>query len=558
MKFIHTYTGRSFPALIKNGLWRDGDGLKLMHKPGFQPPDDFNTACAPGSQLYRLLRELRCAFYVDRLQGGLGFTRNYPYDDKLIELYKSLLSDGFLGFQMHEWASNFRSDQLRIEALCRDLNVDRYDLPVWRNLWDKIKNGKQPLFLEAYSPGEWANLKYSDSLSGFFNDCDRLYSLRNLQTGGLLFPADSYYMAPAMEIAYGAKLFLPEAGWQIPNLRVQIAYTRGMASAAGITWGIYWECWQNTNNAGFTIPYSLRGGQDEWLEDLLHKANGSDLPFEKREQGGCSLSLMERAWRYAYFCGASLIAEEYGVCNTFRDLTSAELSPYGRTKKDFLHFTGDFPDIGSPFRPFAVVLPKKLPMIDIRLNENWFDRPGNEDDKILTKEWSIPINESLNRIFGEHGKHGNYGHVLKCGGFPDIFDVIHADTPTAEKYDYLIDLTGDPDFSKNRANCVSVSDIDSILDIILPIRISGGIHTAYNRSRNGWLVLCMNNDGVFHDDFQPDVFLPEATVHTGIKQKETNPAIRKIDGSGTLYADGNEYSVTLHAGEWLLLAVSDF
>lgn len=557
MKFIHTYTEQAFPALIRSGLWRDGDGLKLMHKPGFLPPYDFNTACARGSSLELLLRKLRCPFYVDRLQGGLGYTRNYPFSRDLISYYRELLGDGFLGFQMHEWASNFRSDQLRIEALYRDLNVDINDSAALRDIWDKIKKGTRSLFLEAYSPDDWAELKYSDDLNGFFNDCDRLYALRKSQTEGLLFPADSYYMAPKTGIRYGAKLLLPEAGWQIPNLRIQTAYTRGMANAAGIPWGIYWECWQNTKDAGFTIPYALRKGQDEWLEDLLHKANGHEHPFERRENGGCSLSLMERAWRYAYFCGASVIAEEYGVCNTFRDLSSAELSPYGQTKRDFLRFIENFTAVGKSFRPFAVVLPKDLPMIDIRLSEQWFDRPSIEDDKLFTKERIKDINDILNRIFGENGKNGNYSHVLKCGGFPDVFDIIHADAPSVSEYDYLIDLTGDPDFSKRRENCVSVSDIDKLLEKILPAQISGGLHTAYNRTGNGWLVLCMNNDGILHDDFQPDVFLPEATVHTGIQQNRTNLSIFKTGGSGTLYASGNEYAVTLRAGEWLLLAVPD-
>ncbi|MCR5782937.1 MAG: hypothetical protein K6G90_09425 [Clostridia bacterium] len=558
MKFIHTYTERAFPAIIKSGLWRDGDGLKLMHKPGFLPPDDFNTACAHGSSLDLLLSELQCPFYVDRLQGGLGCTRNYPFIRELTYYYKKLLGDGFLGFQMHEWASNFRSDQLRIEELYRDQNVNKNDPSALRDIWDKIRKGTLSLFLEAYSPDEWAELKYSDGLTGFFNDCEKLYALRIAQTDGLLFPADSYYMAPATEIRHGAKLLLPEAGWQIPNLRVQIAYTRGMSAAAGIPWGIYWECWQNTNDAGFTIPYSLREGQDEWLEDLLNKANGHDLPFENREHGGCSLSLMERAWRYAYFCGASLIAEEYGVCNTFRDLSSAELSPYGQTKKDFLRFIENFNAVGKSFRPFAVVLPKDLPMIDIRLSERWFDRPANEGNNLLTKERIKDINDTLNRIFGENGKYGNYGHVLKCGGFPDVFDIIHADTPSVSEYDCLIDLTCDPDFSKRRENCVPVSDIDKLLEKILPVQISGGLHTAYNRTGNGWLLLCMNNDGILHDDFQPDVFLPEATVHTKIQLNRTNLSIFKTGGTGTLHASGNEYAVTLCAGEWLLLAVPDF
>ena len=120
--FIHTYTEDSFPGLVSSGLWRVGDGLKLMHKPGFLPPHDFNSAVAPGAPLERLLRELRCPFYIDRLQGGIGFTKTYPYDPALLAHYRDMPGGQFFGFQMHEWASNLRSDEKRIRELCEREN----------------------------------------------------------------------------------------------------------------------------------------------------------------------------------------------------------------------------------------------------------------------------------------------------------------------------------------------------------------------------------------------------------------------------------------------------
>ena len=109
LTFIHTYTEDSWQGLVKNGLWRDGDGLKLMHKPDMPPPYDFNYIAAPGGGLYRRLEELRCPFYVDRLQGG-GYIEEYDYDRTLVNAYRELLGEKFLGFQMHEWMSNLFSD----------------------------------------------------------------------------------------------------------------------------------------------------------------------------------------------------------------------------------------------------------------------------------------------------------------------------------------------------------------------------------------------------------------------------------------------------------------
>ena len=554
-RFIHTYTEQAFPALAISGLWREGDGLKLMHKPASVPPFDFNTAAAVGSPLERLLAELRCPFYVDRLQGGVCYPLTYHFDPGLITHLRELLGDRFLGFQIHEWASNLHSDQQRILALCEKEGVDAADPAARGKLLELVRQGEKDLFLEAYPPRVWAERPLFTDLSGFLREAETLYRRRRAETGGLLFPADSYYPAPKWEIAHGATMLLPEIGWQIPNLRAQIAYTRGMASGGGLPWGVYYECWQNTEGYGFTIPYSLRAGQDEWLEDQLHTGNGAGLPMERRERGGSSLSLMARAWRYAYFSGASVIGEEYGVCNTFRDLTSAELSPYGEVKKAFLRFTERFPNVGVPFKPIAAVLPKELPMVDIRFPEQWFDFPAAAHPA-LRPEDTGRINEAVKRLFGAQGQHGNYGHVLKNGGWPDVIDLIHADTPSLESYGWLIDLTGDPAFAKTHRNLVPIEAAERLSRSLLPVLIDGDLHTAYNKTADGWLILCMNHDGVLHDGLKPDEFLPEAAVHAPIRFTEKPFAIRLLDGDGTLTENGSDWALTLRAGEWALLALS--
>ena len=554
-RFIHTYTEPAFPAMVKSGLWREGDGLKLMHKPASVPPFDFNTMAAVGSPLERLLAELRCPFYVDRLQGGVGYPVSYPYDPALITHLRELLGERFLGFQIHEWASNLRSDQQRILALCEKEGLDAADPAARQELMEQVRRKEKDLFLEAYPPHEWAERPLFTDLSGFLREAETLYRRRHWETDGLLFPADSYYPAPKWEIAHGATMLLPEAGWQIPNLRAQIASTRGMANDAKLPWGVYYECWQNTEGYGFTIPYSLRSGQDEWQEDLLHTGNGFDQPPERREHGGSSLSLMARAWRYAYFSGANVIGEEYGVCNTFRDLSSAELSPYGEVKKAFLRFTERFPDVGVPFKPIAAVLPKELPLVDIHFPERWFDFPAPTHPE-FRPELTGRINEAVRQLFGVQGRYGNYGHVLKNGGWPDVIDLIHADTPSLESYGWLIDLTGDPAFAKTHRNIVSTADAERLSRRLLPIFVDGNLHTAFNKTADGWLILCMNHDGVRHDGLRPDEFLPEAAVHAPIRFTEKPFSIRLLDGDGTLAKNGDDWSLTLRAGEWALLSLS--
>ncbi len=75
LTFIHTYTEESWQGFLKNGLWREGDGLKLMHTVYLPEGRDFNRVLGPGTPLTKRLEELRCPFYIDRHQGGVGLPR---------------------------------------------------------------------------------------------------------------------------------------------------------------------------------------------------------------------------------------------------------------------------------------------------------------------------------------------------------------------------------------------------------------------------------------------------------------------------------------------------
>ena len=214
-------------------------------------------------------------------------------------------------------------------------------------------------------------------------------------------------------------------GWQIPNARIQTAYARGMARSAGIRWGIYYECWCYNHAVGaLTIPHSLRRGQDEWFEDQVTKGTGADRTPEEREEGGTSRNLQERLWRYAYLSGAEVMAEEYGVCNTFRDYRDFDLSPYGKTKKDFLSFTERFPDPGEAFTPIAVVLPKDLPVLHVDLPDDYLGYPAKDTSDGPDPQIWKRIRETLPEIFGRRGERGNNAHVLTLGGLPDVFDIL--------------------------------------------------------------------------------------------------------------------------------------
>ena len=556
--FIHTYTPESWEGLIRNGLWRDGDGLKLMHTVGMPEEASFNRVLAPGSQLFRKLEELRCPFYVDRLQGGVGLPRWYRFDPAVIHRLIDLLGEDFWGWQIHEWSSNYRSDIGRISDLYRSRGTPVPSPEERRRIWDGIRSGKIPLFLEALTREEWSGRREPLDRRMFLEDTRWLYAMRAAMTGYRLIPADSYHMAPRTEIEYGAGLLLPEMGWQIPNARIQTAYARGMARSAGIRWGIYYECWCYNHAVGaLTIPHSLRRGQDEWFEDQVTKGTGADRTPEEREEGGTSRNLQERLWRYAYLSGAEVMAEEYGVCNTFRDYRDFDLSPYGKTKKDFLSFTERFPDPGEAFTPIAVVLPKDLPVLHVDLPDDYLGYPaGDTSDGPDPQIWKR-IRETLPEIFGRRGERGNNAHVLTPGGLPDVFDILHEDQEEAlRRYSFFIDLTGRDSFRKTHRT-VAPEEADRILDGLLPLRIGNGIHTEYNRVKGGWLVFASNNDGMECDNFKGDVRLEEASLTAEISRRDDRVSVRMLDGSGVVRRDKDKDFLELRAGDWVLLGVSE-
>ena len=107
--FYHPYHPETWQAMIDCGLVRDGDGVKFSQSLLIKDEYKFNNLAAEGTELYNYLREKRSPFYIDRLQGGC-YIEEYPYDMTLIDKYREMLGDRFIGWQMHEWLSNYKSD----------------------------------------------------------------------------------------------------------------------------------------------------------------------------------------------------------------------------------------------------------------------------------------------------------------------------------------------------------------------------------------------------------------------------------------------------------------
>ena len=587
--FIHTYTPYSWDGMIKNGLVRPGDGLKIMHKVHYPYRESFNVIARPGTPLYNTVKDLGGPFYIDRLQGGVSFPWKYEYDKDLLHEYRQMLGDNFWGFQFHEWASNYNGECERINRLLAvwlQENPGKTENDFWdaviKNFDEKFRAEDQAalpamLYEESFCPEEYKSglAKHThETWEEFLRGCTGLYRLRTEETAAPVFPADSYFPAPKIEAGFGAQRLMPEVGWQIGGTRIQMAYTRGMARAFGIPFGIYYESWccapeAENGKSIMSVSYSVDSPLNEWLEfDLMGNLVPGASQY-KRENGGSSLSLQTRLWLYAYFSGAEFIGEEYGVCNHFYDYEHFELSRYGKNKKEFLALTERLPDIGTPFTPFAVVLPAEMPAVDLNCSSGHEEYMGfplagssltKNGRKTHTKELSEKIravNAVFERLFTrDEPLFGNEAHVLRGSAYPDVFDIVHADNEEAlGRYDYLIDCTGDAAFAARHRNIIAIEDICPLLKKLLPFSTDGKAHYAINRTADGWLVLVMNNNGVLRTCFEGDRFLSEAALDTALLFTE-HREVKKIEGNGILTETNNGYSVHLGAGEWALLTIN--
>ncbi len=566
--FIHTYTEDSFPGLFEKGLWRDGDGLKLMHKNYLPKELSFNEIAKVGGVLYNRIKELNCPFYIDRFQGGIPFPYAYDYDKDLLKEYQKMLGAKFLGFQMHEWVSNFESENKRNSEAEKKWTEEHGNLDgFWEHFIDAVKTDPMLLFVEAWSVEEWSKMKHPENINEFMDYVYKMWKLRAEQTGCPMFPADSGYLAPKIEIEMGAKLLLPEIGWQIEGTRVQLAYNRGMAKAASIPWGVYYECW-GANQDGrddriedrLTVPYSLNSADNEWSEDELQEQI-TERTHGNTENGGSSRSLQERMWVYSYFSGAQYMGEEYGVCNTFRNLKDFELSEYGLVKKKFLDFTTKYPNLGETYTPVAIVLPAELPIYTFEPIDNYLGYPLEQKDSDLAEKIRN-IKKTLNKLFynkaPEYDWVGRDAHCMQSTDYPDVFNVIHADMKEAvNEYDYIIDLTGDPNFAKSHGNIITADDLDGILKKMLPCRFSETLHTVYNRTENGWLVFAANNNGILRDVDKGEYAQENSAVTSDIILSNTDMKISKLEGSGELLFDDKGCKLSLGAGQWIIFEITE-
>jgi len=376
-----------------------------------------------------------------------------------------------------------------------------------------------------------------------------MYSIykKRLRTHGELIPCDSAFLAYEFEFKNGAHAVMPEVGAQSADARMQVCYARGEAKGYGRDFGVYYEPW---GGSPFSACCYHRDGKNEW-----GIGESKDFPFEtKGVNGGSSRSLQWRIFLYGYLNNASMMAEEWGLCNTFEDWESFKLSDYGRVKLDFLNFTRKYTDVGEKLAPAAVVLPKELDVL-----ENIRDTRRHCGYDLSSEVQGIKlehIKNSVRRVFSDHTEFmGTECQTLINSNMPDAVDMLNAGAEKSaaiDSYEYLVDLTGDSNFSLVHPNCVKIDELEQLLRDTLPCTVEG-LHWFVNRRiGGGYYLTVFNNIGIERTVENGEIRLPQAARTA--KAVFKNGAVPKLlEGDGSLTPCEGDYALTLPAGGYAFI-----
>ena len=540
--YFHCYMPETWNAQVQAGLVGRHDGIRFSQSIDIDESLKFNRLAACDGDLYRMVYAGRMPFYIDRLQGGC-YIEQYPYDMTLVQKYMDRLGDNFYGFQMHEWMSNFLSDLNKLRT---------NHCPSWtaEAITATIRQAFPfpHLFLESMNAGEMQATGCPQTHEAFLRESAKLFDARQRYTGGHLLPCDSAFLSYPLELRLGARRIMAEIGAQTPDTRIQVAFARGMARARNVPFGTYYEPW---GGSPFSACSYQRDGRNEW-----NIRSGADFPFETNgANGGSSRSMQRRMHLYSYMAGASFMAEEWGMCNTFYDWHDFELSPYGQVKKQFLDFVTRYEDIGTPITPIAVVLPRTMDVLEnVRSDELTylsFPAEGSFAETVRAAR------RGLRTLFCTTGTMTGTEtmSLLNCT-VPDALDIVTEDVLRPEQYDWLVDLTGSADFARTHADRICrIEDVTVRLDELLPCVVSGNAMKQLTRTQDGrFYLLLTNNSGIVRTAERGDECLPDATEHLSVTVKGGH-ILDRLEGSPLSVDEHGIYHTDIPAGGYFFAVI---
>lgn len=534
MKFIHVYDAMSFDGLVKNNFINEESGFKIQHNFSMADEIKFNSVAKKGSALHSMIKEGNRPFYVDRLAGGTKY-HPYVFDRGLIDEYRDMLGNWFLGFQLHEMGGNRRNDWNKVAR-----SMQGYTAPY--NL-DELKqrlfapeatapNGYPIYRLTQGVPEDYQHGRPTESYDEVRADFIDIIRRRMEETDGMIIACDSGQQICYLENMLGVKTFMPEVGGQIPNMRVQVALNRGMAKANNKRWGTYYECWFLADGK-YTQPVYNTHPFNEW--HMAQSQFGDDFT-SCGHNGGSSRRLQRRIYYYSLMSGAEFMAEEWGTNASYTNMETFELSPYGELKKDFIDFSLKHKNVTAK-APIAIVLPPDY--FSVPLGSYNVGALGSLHMAYATTtvtpakaERFRKIHDLMKYIFKRQDADivGNEGHTVQNSRFGDLFDIIYSDAPEEafSKYDLLIDADPDGVFALKMGNKFPVIKNDDLSKIghtinevankVLPITVDS-LHWVLSDDENGHYLTVFNNEGNTRTVANGDVIDHKADTVTAIHTK---------------------------------------
>ena len=583
MRFFHVYNEDCFKGLEKNGLINKDTGFKIQHV--FSMPEHlkFNEFAAKGSKLHRMIKEGGIPFYVDRIAGGVTW-HNYAFDKELIREYRELLGDWFLGFQLHESASNRRFSEW--PAFIKKMGgKGPYDLEEMKKRLSSnhaiMPDGTVLPSVSQDSLEYYANKTYADTYQEFVEEIREMYSRRMQETDDSIIPCDSYFMATKLQNEMGMRTFMPEVGCQIPLMRLAVAIARGAARGSKKTWGVYYECWREIAGGGYSMPCFNTDSSNEWY--LTQKLHPDDFTSHGKN-GGSSRLLQNRIYYHALMSGADYFSEEWGLNCSYSNLQDFSLSEYGEVKKSFIKTAETLRGIRA-ITPFAIVLPTSYRFVELPFV---FD-PSDANPPNIYDNWDIGahrcrylcgslsaaeqsyfghVEDVLKLIYGKkEACIGNESHVLTNSRFGDVFDVIYADASAdvLGQYDYLIDASPDGAFTKANGSCNILEsgslgklerELQKKIEEAMPC-CAEELHWLVSTDETGRRFLSVfNNEGNERSLVEGDILHAEADrrVKVTFKEAAAPSVLRDAFGNTKLEkADDHTYFVTVTAAGFAII-----
>ena len=537
LKFFHVYNDWHIKGLEKNNLINEDTGFKIQHI--FSMPEDlkFNKIAAKGGALHSLIKENKYPFYVDRIAGGCTYHK-YAFDRDLISEYNSILGDRFLGFQLHESASNIFDCDWAAILDKMDGRKGPYDL---FELKEKLlspytlPDGGALYGFGHDTPENYAKSKYPEKPEEFLNQIADRYKRYLDETDNHILPVDSFYLMTRLHNELGMKTFMPEVGWQIGQMRIAVASARGTAENNGKTWGTYYETWNAApTEYDLSMPCFNSDPSNEWY---LDQSQHPDDFTTHGKNGGSSRRLQRRIYYYSLMAGADYLGEEWGLNCSYTDMQTFELSEYGLTKKEFIEFARGYKNIKARV-PFAIVLPKEYFCIEIphAFGPHHFGEGRAKYMQCTLSPEKAAFNsfveDAIYFIYKNYGgEFGNESHIITNSRFGDLFDIIYEDAgdEVFSKYDALIDASPDCRVLKKHGDKQRVfdahdlskleHDIKELSHEILPVTVDKLMWLLSSDEKGRYLSI-FNNEGNYRSRAVGDSIDHAADAHVTVSFKE--------------------------------------